>query len=122
LLCIIRCNERSARLTHLQRPSIVLLLYQLFLTSVRLGLSSTCCNSYVSDAEGLVVPAYGSWFKALAARNQSWQDYLLKFNDDNPFHRQSFNKKTRNCRRLVAAAQQDYLQALQSLYKCSGDF
>jgi predicted AAA+ superfamily ATPase len=69
------------------------------------------------------IQAYGSWFKALAARNQTWQDYLITqiLIDDNPFTRQVQQTDLAKLPpALVAAAQQD-LQALQSLYKCSGD-
>jgi hypothetical protein len=67
--------------------------------------------------------AYGNYFKALAARNQSWQDYIITqvLTDDNPFTRQVQQTDLENLSpALVAAAQQD-LQALQSLYQCGSE-
>jgi predicted AAA+ superfamily ATPase len=65
--------------------------------------------------------AYGNYFKALAASNQSWQDYLIEqiLRDDNPFSQQVQQTETLPPA-LLAAAKQD-LQVLQSLYQCSSD-
>ncbi|MGL5878424.1 MAG: ATP-binding protein [Xenococcaceae cyanobacterium] len=68
------------------------------------------------------VRAYGNYFKAIASRNQSWQDYLISqiLIDNNPFSRQIQNTELADLPpSLIAAVQQD-LQALQSLYRCSG--
>jgi len=77
-----------------------------------------------SDIDELgCIRAYGCYFKALAATNQSWQDYLITriLTDDNPFSRQVQQTDLVNLPpALVAAAQQD-LQALQSLYECSSE-
>jgi predicted AAA+ superfamily ATPase len=86
--------------------------------------------------------AYGAWFKLLADRNQSWQDYLLTaiLRDDNPFSRQvqgdSISKRpiseaaisevamqsfsTGLSPALIAAVRQD-LRILQVLYQCDGE-
>ncbi|HEY9808154.1 MAG TPA: ATP-binding protein [Halomicronema sp.] len=67
--------------------------------------------------------AYGIFFKALATQNISWQTYLIKgiIRDENPFSRisqtTSFNEIPKP---LIDAAKHD-LQALQSLYKCTGE-
>ena len=69
------------------------------------------------------IQAYGSWFKALAAKNESWQDYLITqiLTDDNPFTRQVQQAELAKLPpALITGAQQD-LQALQSLYQCSSD-
>lgn len=63
---------------------------------------------------------YGQWFKALATRNQSWQDYLITqiLRDDNPFTQQVQQTKLEQLpNSLVKAAQHD-LQILQHLYHC----
>ncbi|NHC34081.1 ATP-binding protein [Scytonema millei] len=68
------------------------------------------------------VRAYGNYFKAIASCNQSWQDYLISqiLVDNNPFSRQIQNTDLVDLPpSLIAAVQQD-LQALQSLYQCSG--
>lgn len=68
------------------------------------------------------VRAYGNYFRAIASQNQSWQDYLISqiLIDDNPFSRQAQNTDLADLPpSLIAAVQQD-LQALQSLYQCSG--
>ncbi|MBE9017615.1 DUF815 domain-containing protein, partial [Chroococcidiopsidales cyanobacterium LEGE 13417] len=69
------------------------------------------------------VRAYGNYFKAIASRNQSWQDYLIGqiLIDDNPFSRQAQNTDLADLPpSLIAAVQQD-LQALQSLYQYSSE-
>ncbi|PIG92568.1 ATP-binding protein [Gloeocapsopsis sp. IPPAS B-1203] len=65
--------------------------------------------------------AYGNYFKALAASNQSWQDFLITqiLLDDNPFSQQ-VQKTEALPLALLAAAKHD-LQALQSLYQCSSN-
>ncbi|AFY86190.1 ATP-binding protein [Chroococcidiopsis thermalis] len=68
------------------------------------------------------VRAYGNYFKAIASQNQSWQGYLISriLIDENPFSRQVQNTNLADLPpSLIAAVQQD-LQALQSLYQCSG--
>ena len=118
-------TQAIASLQFRQRQASSLLLYQSVLTSVvgRAFLDLLQALRH-SDADGLsCLQAYGSYFTALAARNQSWQDYLITqiLTDDNPFTRQVQQTdlaKLPPC--LVQAAQQD-LQALQSLYKCSSD-
>ncbi|MGK7875477.1 MAG: ATP-binding protein [Xenococcaceae cyanobacterium] len=65
--------------------------------------------------------AYGNWFKTLAARNQSWQDYLITqiLRDENPFSQKVQRVSVQDLPpSLIAAAKHD-LQALQSLYNCS---
>ncbi|MCT7948763.1 ATP-binding protein [Ancylothrix sp. C2] len=65
--------------------------------------------------------AYGSFFRALAAENISWQNYLMGqiLIDENPF---SFQAQKADFREipapLIAAAKHD-LEALQSLYECT---
>jgi uncharacterized protein len=65
--------------------------------------------------------AYGNWFKTLAARNQSWCDYLEEqiLYDDNPFSQQVQKVSLTNLpRSLIDAAKHD-LNILQKLYECS---
>lgn len=65
--------------------------------------------------------AYGAWFRNLADRSQSWQDYLITtiLEADNPFTRH-----VQHCgladlpKPLVQAARQD-LRSLQILYDCT---
>jgi uncharacterized protein len=65
--------------------------------------------------------AYGSLFKNLAARNQSWCDYWVEqiLYDDNPFSQQVQKVSLANLpRSLINAAKHD-LNILQKLYQCS---
>ena len=65
--------------------------------------------------------AYGNWFKTLATRNQSWQDFLITqiLRDDNPFSKQvQWLSLETLPPSLIAAAKQD-LRTLQSLYNCT---
>ncbi len=73
-----------------------------------------------SNQDGLrCLQAYGRWFKALAARNQSWQDYLIGqiLRVENPFTAQAQQAERVMPASLVTAAQSD-LRALQQLYQC----
>jgi predicted AAA+ superfamily ATPase len=127
-------NQEIASLQFLQRQAASLLLYQSVLTSEvgraflellqalrQLDLMQALRHSDIDELG--CIQAYGSWFKALAARNQSWQDYLITqiLTDDNPFTRQVQHTDLEKLPpALITAAQQD-LQALQSLYQCSSD-
>ena len=127
-------NQEIASFQFLQRQAASLLLYQSVLNNeigrAFLDLLQALRHIYLmqalrhSDSNELgCIQAYGNWFKALAARNQSWQDYLITqiLTDDNPFTRQVQQVDLAKLPpALVAAAQQD-LQALQSLYHCSSD-
>ncbi len=118
-------NQALASIQFLQRQAASLLLYQSVFTGevgqAFLNLLQALCHS---DGEGLdCLQIYGRWFNAIAARNQSWQDYLITqiLTDGNPFtilvQQADLAKLPLS---LVAAVKQD-LQALQSLYKCSSD-
>lgn len=65
---------------------------------------------------------YGRWFKALAAKRCSWEDYLLRqiLRDDNPFTQQIQCRSLETLPPALIAAVKHDLQALQSLYECSG--
>lgn len=75
-------------------------------------------NNTASQVECL--KAYGQWFRLLASRQLSWQDYLLLqlLQDENPFTQQAQRQALADLPApLVAAARHD-LQALQTLYEC----
>ncbi len=65
--------------------------------------------------------AYGNWFKTLAARNQSWQDFLITeiLRDDNPFSQKVQWVSVQDLSPSLTAAVQQDLQTLQNLYDCS---
>ncbi|MBD1832653.1 ATP-binding protein [Cyanobacteria bacterium FACHB-472] len=116
-------TQAIASIKFLQRQAASLLLYKSVLTgevgTAFLNLLQALCDG---DTDGLVcLQAYGSWFQALAAKNQSWENYLITqiLRTDNPFTRQ-VQQASLLSPALVAAAQHD-LQALQSLYNCSSD-
>ncbi len=125
-MTIMSCFDASAiaSIQFLQRQAASLLLYQSVLFGEVggsfLDLLQTLRHR---DRDGLsYLQAYGRWFKAAAAVRQSWQDYLIMqiLLNDNPFTQQVQQTDLENLPpALVAAAQQD-LQALQSLYECSG--
>jgi uncharacterized protein len=67
--------------------------------------------------------AYGHWFRALAACDRSWPDYLIEriLQDDNPFSSQAQRFPLQDLPpALVKAAQRD-LQVLQLLSRCDGE-
>lgn len=100
-----------------------LLLYQSVLTD-EVGQAFLCLLQVLQHNEDQIscLQAYGKYFKALAAKNQSWQDYLISkiLTDDNPFTRQVQQIDVAIPSALLAAAKHD-LQALQCLYQCSSD-
>ncbi len=131
---ILMDSQANASIQLLQTQTASLLLYQAVLTDEvgqaflnllqalrQLELMQSMRHSDIDDLGCL--RAYCNYFKALAARNQSWQDYLITqiLTDDNPFTRQVQQTDWGNLSpALVAAAQQD-LQALQILYQCSSE-
>ncbi len=107
----------------LKRQAASLLLYQSVLSGdVGQAFLQLLQTLRQGEEDGLAcLIAYGNWFKTLAARKQSWQDYLIWqiLRDDNPFTQQVQRTSIQDLPpALVAAAQQD-LQSLQNLYKCS---
>ena len=117
-------NQAIASIQFLQRQAASLLLYQSVLRdSAGIAFLDLLQALRRRDAEGMsYLESYGRWFQALAAKRLSWQDYLLRqiLRDDNPFTQQVQQASLENLPpAMVAAAQQD-LQALQSLYECSG--
>lgn len=115
----------STSIQKLQRQAASLLIYQSVLdNSVGQAFLSLLQAILDSDQDGInCFYAYGNWFKLLADCQQSWQDYLVTqiLITQNPFSQQvQLVGLAKLNPALVAAAQQD-LQALQSLYKCSGE-
>src|SRR6478672_6408837 len=116
-----------AEIRFLQRQAASLLLYQSVLSGevgrAFLKLLQVLYNNDGCEASALTsLQAYSNWFKALAAKNLSWQDYLITqiLNADNPFTQQVQKAELASLpSALIAAAQHD-LRVLQSLYKCSG--
>lgn len=109
----------------LQRQAASLLLYQSVLSGevgqAFVNLLQAVLHSDVDRLNCLY--AYGKWFQALAARSQSWQNYLLTqiLRDDNPFTQQVQQTPVEQLPpALIAAARQD-LQALQHLCQCSSE-
>ncbi|HCF26528.1 MAG TPA: AAA+ family ATPase [Cyanobacteria bacterium UBA11049] len=127
-------DSQAASIQLLQTQTASLLLYQAVLTDEvgqaflnllqalrQLELMQSLRHSDIDDLGCL--RAYCNYFKALATKNQSWQDYLITqiLTDDNPFTRQVQHTDWANLSpALVAAAKQD-LQALQIVYQCSSE-
>jgi hypothetical protein len=115
-----------AEIRFLHRQLASLLVYQSVLADevgqAFLELLHALYHSDGGEASALVcLHAYGNWFKTLAAKNVSWQDYLITqiILADNPFSKLAQTEKFSTLPpALVAAAQHD-LQALHSIYKCS---
>jgi uncharacterized protein len=116
-------TEALHSIQFLQRQAASLLLYQSVMSGAIgqafLKLLHTLNQSDHQDGLSCL-QAYGLWFQALAAAQQSWQDYLLTeiLQADNPFSQQAQRSElVRLPAALIAAAQQD-LQSLQQLYRC----
>ncbi len=111
------------RVQYLQRQAASLLLYQSVLQGEvgRAFLELLQAIRYTeADARGCL-QAYGSYFHALAARNQNWEDYLITqiLFSENPFTRLAGVREFEDLPPALVTAVQHDLQVLQSLYECS---
>lgn len=115
-------THNSSLIQTLRCHAASLLLYQSVLNN-EVGQTFLHLLQTLSDSVDKIscLQAYGNYFKALAANNQSWQDYLITqiLRDDNPFSQQVQQTEVLPPA-LLTAAKQDF-QALQSLYQCSSD-
>jgi predicted AAA+ superfamily ATPase len=114
-------NPNSVRF--LQHQAASLLLYQ----GVLMGEAGEAFvqlleTLYRHDKPSACVYAYARWFRALMARGQSWQDYLIQrlLYDDNPFTRQAQSYPFDDLDATLVQAAQDDLAALQHLATCGG--
>lgn len=118
-------SQAIAQIRFLQRQAASLLLYQSILQGpLGQAFQELLQALHHSDASSFdCLPAYGNWFKLQAAKNLSWQDYLISqlLIDDNPFTRQAQQTKIDNLPPALLEATRHDLQALQSLYECSAD-
>ncbi|MBD6617840.1 ATP-binding protein [Komarekiella sp. 'clone 1'] len=107
----------------LQRQAASLLLYQSVLQG-EVGVAFLDLLQAIrytdADARGCL-QAYGTYFHALAARNQNWEDYLITqiLISENPFTRMSQQREFEDLPPALVTAVQHDLQILQSLYECS---
>ncbi len=107
----------------LRRQAASLLLYQSVLSG-EVGQAFLCllqCLGKGGKDEEACLIAYSNWFKTLAARGESWQDFLIWsiLWDDNPFSRAVQGVSVADLpNSLVAAVKQD-LDILQIIYECS---
>ncbi|MEH2335841.1 ATP-binding protein [Nostoc sp.] len=111
------------KVQYLQRQAASLLLYQSVLQG-EVGMAFLELLQAIrytdADARGCL-QAYGSYFHALAARNQNWEDYLITqlLFSKNPFTRLAEVREFKDLPPALVAAVEHDLQILQSLYKCS---
>ncbi|MEH2318859.1 ATP-binding protein [Nostoc sp.] len=108
---------------YLQRQAASLLLYQSVLQG-EVGMAFLELLQAIrytdADARGCL-QAYGSYFHALAAKNQNWEDYLITqlLFAENPFTKLAQVREFEDLPPALVAAVQHDLQILQSLYECS---
>lgn len=111
------------KVQYLQRQAASLLLYQSVLQG-EVGMAFLELLQAIryteADARGCL-QAYGSYFHALAARNQNWEDYLITqiLFSENPFTRLAGVQEFEDLPPALVTAVQHDLQVLQSLYDCS---
>jgi uncharacterized protein len=126
-------DRHTAELHQMQRAIAGLLVYQDILNSeigiALIDLLQAIANGDQSQGNALIcLTAYGRFFKALATKNCSWEEYLIDrlLQAENPFSLQAQIIKLdppigmlqhRLSPTLVIAAQQD-LQSLYILYTC----
>lgn len=116
-------SSSHTKIQYLQRQAASLLLYQSVLQG-EVGMAFIDLLQAIrytdADARGCL-QAYGSYFHALAARNQNWEDYIITqiLFCDNPFTKLAQQQKFQDLSPALVAAVQHDLQVLQSLYECS---
>ncbi len=113
-------SDSSAKI--LQQQAASLLLYQSVLYDVPGQAFLALLQALQRERPTDCLYAYGAWFRALAERKQSWQNYLVSqiLRADNPFTRQAQRQPLSELPvSLIAAAKHD-LQVLQSLYRREG--
>ncbi|MBW4561469.1 MAG: ATP-binding protein [Mojavia pulchra JT2-VF2] len=112
-----------AKIQFLQRQAASLLLYQSVLQNeVAIAFLDLLQAIRYTDADARgCLQAYGSYFHALAAKNQNWEDYLITqiLICENPFTRLAQQEELENMPLALVAAVQHDLQVLQSLSECS---
>lgn len=116
-------TSSHTKVQYLQRQAASLLLYQSVLQG-EVGMAFLDLLQAIrytdADARGCL-QAYGSYFHALAAKNQNWEDYIITqiLFCENPFTRLAQQQKFEDLPPALLAAVQHDLQVLQSLYECS---
>ncbi len=111
------------KVQYLQRQAASLLLYQSVLQG-EVGIAFLELLQAIrytdADARGCL-QAYGSYFHALAAKNQNWEDYLITqiLFCENPFTKLAQVREFKDLPPALVAAVHHDLQILQSLYECS---
>ncbi|WP_373529525.1 ATP-binding protein [Nostoc sp.] len=116
-------NSSYTKVQYLQRQAASLLLYQSVVQG-EVGMAFLELLQAIRytdvDARGCL-QAYGSYFHALAAKNQNWEDYLITqlLFSENPFTRLAQVREFKDLPPALVAAVQHDLQVLQSLYECS---
>jgi predicted AAA+ superfamily ATPase len=118
-------SQAIAQVRTIELQAASLLLYQSVLENsvgqTFLDLLQSLRHNDITGMKSL--KAYGGWFKAIAAENTDWQNYLIGqiLADENPFSRQAQQTDFAKLPpALVAAAKHD-LQGLQIIYQCSED-
>lgn len=116
-------SSSYTQIQFLQRQAASLLLYQsVFHSEVGVAFLDLLQAIRYADADARgCLQAYGSYFHALAARNQNWEEYLITqiLKDENPFSRLAQQRKFQDLPPALIAAVQHDLQLLQSIYECS---
>ncbi|WP_013320198.1 ATP-binding protein [Gloeothece verrucosa] len=101
-----------------------LILYQSVFTNevgeAFLNLLQALAQEQQTSTKIALLKAYGSWVKSLAARNISWQDFMIEqiLWDDNPFSRQVQKKSLEELPHSLIDAVKYDLTILQSVYHC----
>ncbi|HIK06541.1 MAG TPA: ATP-binding protein [Trichormus sp. M33_DOE_039] len=116
-------SSSYAHIQFLQRQAASLLLYQSVLQD-EVGIAFLELLQAIrytdADARGCL-QAYGSYFRALANQQQTWEDYLITqiLTAENPFTKLAQQRDMEALPQALLAAAQHDLQILQSLYECS---
>jgi len=109
-----------ASVQRFQQQAVGLLLYQSVLETpisrAWLNLLDALCREDSADC----LTAYGVWFHALAAQQQTWQGHLIEqiLRSENPFSQMAQRQPVQELPAALVAAVQNDLRRLQILYSC----
>ncbi|MCU0543824.1 MAG: ATP-binding protein [Oscillatoriaceae cyanobacterium Prado104] len=118
-------SQAIAQIRYLQRLAASLLLYRsVFKSPAGQAFLDLLQALHHSDASGFEsLNAYGHWFTIQAAKNLSWQDWLIAeiLRDENPFSRQAQQTDFASLPLALVEATKHDLQVLQNIYDCSAE-
>lgn len=109
-----------ASVQRFQQQSVGLLLYQSVLETPISRAWLNLLNALCREESAACLTAYGLWFRALAAEQQTWQGHLIEqiLRAENPFSQLAQQMPVQELPPALLEAAQSDLRRLQILYSC----